>query len=243
MLKKNSLKRILALLCQKLQGNTMSNETDEISNFNFISPHKSTSGRKFQIVDLSLPYQPEEMGEPQYSIIPSIGSDFVEGQNVTHRLYISEQARKQIFRHIGWGKNIADNQVEQGGIMVGHAFVDKEKGLTVGVVRQAFTGQSARGSGAYLELSHQTWKEMVDQVDEFLDANPSEDFQIIGWYHTHPNGLSVFMSGTDRATQSRMFAEIWQFAIVLNPHKQIWRAFYGKDAVECKGFMLAYTGT
>lgn len=237
-LKRISVKGILALLYQKPQNKTMSNETKKTISADVIATKKIVASKKFQIIDLSPPHQLAEKPEPQYVATSTIESDFIEGQNITHRLFISGQARKQIFEHIGWGRNTVENRVEQGGIMVGQAFTDKEKGHIFGVVKQAITGQSARGSAAYLELSHQTWKEMIDQVDELLDTNPDEGLQIIGWYHTHPNGLSVFMSGTDRATQSRLFYQDWHFAIVLNPHKQIWRTFHGKDAVECKGFMV-----
>ena len=57
--------------------------------------------------------------------------------------------------------------------------------------------------------------------------------QVIGWYHTHPGGLSVFMSGTDRATQRRHFSADWHFALVLNPHRQSIRAFHGPECLEC----------
>lgn len=46
------------------------------------------------------------------------------------------------------------------------------------------------------------------------------------------------MSGTDRTTQQRLFGNDWQFAIVLNPHKKIWRAFYGANSSGCRGYVL-----
>ena len=87
-------------------------------------------------------------------------------------------------------------------------------------------------------MNHATWKKMIDRVDMMLDSNPNKDLQIIGWYHTHPNQLDVFMSETDVGTQMRFFSNDWQFAIVLNPHKKLWRAFHGKNAEECKGFLI-----
>jgi proteasome lid subunit RPN8/RPN11 len=98
---------------------------------------------------------------------------------------------------------------------------------------------SAKGSSVHLEMTHDTWKEMLDSADKLLEQSPQRELQIIGWYHTHPNGLQVFMSGTDRDTQSRMFAHDWQFAVVLNPQKQRWRAFFGHTARECKGYVIA----
>lgn len=61
--------------------------------------------------------------------------------------------------------------------------------------------------------------------------------RVIGWYHTHPNNLGVFMSGTDQRTQATFFSANWQFAIVLNPHRLQWKAFAGEQATECPGFV------
>jgi proteasome lid subunit RPN8/RPN11 len=79
---------------------------------------------------------------------------------------------------------------------------------------------------------------MIDKLDLINEDNQEDELQVIGWYHTHPGRLSVFMSGTDLNTQSKMFSMVWQFAIVLNPQKQLWRAFSGSKAKECKGYML-----
>ena len=199
-----------------------------------------TLTRKFEITELSKVYEPEEKEHSEFNTISYLDSSFSGNENIRHTLYIGKQSREQIFSHIGWGENFPKNQVEQGGIMLGHSFIDKKKNLIYGVVKHAITGESARGSAAYLALNHQTWKEIIDQVDELLDTNPEENYQVIGWYHTHPNSLSVFMSGTDKATQSHIFNKIWQFAIVLNPQKKIWRAFFGENSIECQGFMMLH---
>jgi proteasome lid subunit RPN8/RPN11 len=164
-------------------------------------------------------------------------SDY-ELSKTNHELYISMQAMNQIKNHIEWGEGTHNNQVEQGGILLGHVYKDSVKEIFFGIVEEAIAGKSAKGSGAYLEMDHTTWKEMIDYADNILDSNPQKNLQIIGWYHTHPNGLSVFMSGTDRSTQSRMFSNDWQFAVVLNPHKKVWRVFHGHDSKECKGFVF-----
>lgn len=194
--------------------------------------------KKFEIIETSPPYNPDEAEEINMSADIYITSDFNEDQDISHRLYINEEAKNQIFQHIGWAQKTTGNVFEQGGILLGTCIFDKKEKITYGIVERAVPGKSARGHAAYLELNHQAWKEMIDYVDELLDNKPEVNLQIVGWYHTHPNSLGVFMSGTDRATQRRMFGQSWQFAIVLNPHKQIWKAFHGKNSEECKGFML-----
>jgi proteasome lid subunit RPN8/RPN11 len=199
---------------------------------------KITMAKKFKVKNAALPYQPKEQPEPAFTIIEDVNSDCHEQVCTTHKLYLKQEAMHQIARHIGWGEETAFNQVEQGGILLGQVFKDSEAGLTYGVVHRAVAGASAKGSSAYLEMTHETWKEMLDSVNKILVAEPEEALQIIGWYHTHPNHLSVFMSTTDQATQRRLFAYDWQFAMVLNPQKTIWRAFFGGDAQECPGFMV-----
>lgn len=154
------------------------------------------------------------------------------------KIFLNKDTQDQIWHHIGWGKRTDQNIVEQGGILLGHVYQDPRTGVQFAIVKKAIPGKSAKGTSAYLEMGHEVWKEMIEMVDNYLDANPNYNIQIIGWYHTHPNSLDVFMSGTDRNTQGLYFYKDWHYAIVLNPHKQIWKAFYGKNAIECEGFFL-----
>ena len=66
----------------------------------------------------------------------------------------------------------------------------------------------------------------------------SSSLRVVGWYHTHPNGLDVFMSGTDRDTQRALFPGAAQFALVLNPHRRLWRAFRGADSDPCHAAVI-----
>lgn len=150
-------------------------------------------------------------------------------------LYIKPAAKKQIFDHIQWGHLKATNKSEQGGILLGKVFRDKKSENVVGVVEEVVEADSARGSATYLEIDHETWHQMIKRADALLEHEHLSDLQIIGWYHTHPNSLDVFMSGTDKNTQRLHFNQNWHFAIVLNPHREIWKAFNGADAVECLG--------
>ncbi|MEN6320831.1 MAG: hypothetical protein ABFD82_19015 [Syntrophaceae bacterium] len=190
--------------------------------------------KSFQIIKFNPPYKPIIKQLPNFRALAS--SDF-RGRCLTHRLLLRQKATKQIFAHIQWGLGTSENKVEQGGLLVGHALQDAD-GLTYGLVEEAIAGESAQGTSAYLRMNHGTWKNMIDRVDTILDNNPDDSLQIIGWYHTHPNHLDVFMSSTDRATQSRMFPNHWQFAVVLNPHKKIWRVFHGSDVEECQGYFV-----
>ncbi|WLE95797.1 MAG: Mov34/MPN/PAD-1 family protein [Candidatus Electrothrix communis] len=189
--------------------------------------------KTFQIVNSAPAYQPSSQVTPFHKEgFPSS----IRMDHGTHELYIQSEAKQKIFRHIGWDNSSYENSVEQGGILLGHVFRDQERSIIYGTVEDIVTGASARGTNAYLELDHTAWKQMIDDVDKL---HAESGLQIIGWYHTHPNNLDVFMSDTDRATQSRIFSQPWQFAVVLNPHRGIWRVFHGADSLECFGIMLA----
>lgn len=195
--------------------------------------------KKFEIISDDPPYQPQERVMPSFKTIERLGSNCETADPMGHRLYLTGEAMSHIGSHIGWGQMTQHNCIEQGGILLGQVFRDSMNGVTYGVADAAVAGLSARGSSVHLEMTHDTWKEMLASVDQLLEQSPQRDLQVIGWYHTHPNGLQVYMSGTDRETQGRLFAHDWQFAIVLNPQKERWRAFFGHAAQECQGYVIA----
>ncbi|WLE95796.1 MAG: hypothetical protein QTN59_14050 [Candidatus Electrothrix communis] len=198
-----------------------------------------SSQKKFEIINCTAPYRPQTKSEPNFQKITRFSSDFYEGREVTYRLYFTAKARKNLFQHINWEKKTEANKVEQGGLLLGEVSHDNEKGILYGIVHEVIPGAEAKGWSTYLEISHSVWKEMIDHTDRLIEEdNESRELQILGWYHTHPNNLGVFMSDTDLTTQRLIFPENWQYAVVLNPHTRIWKVFVGKDAQECGGFMI-----
>jgi proteasome lid subunit RPN8/RPN11 len=193
---------------------------------------------RFVIDKIIPPYRPILKKEENLPLNAQFNSFVQEGSDKKRKISLTKKAFDVIMSHIAWAEKTKENVVEQGGILIGHVYYDSEKDLTYAIALDAVAGHGARGTSAYLEFNHEVWKEMIDKADIFLDAQPEPKPQIIGWYHTHPNELSVFMSGTDLRTQQTLFCEDWQYAIVLNPHRKIWRAFYGMYARECAGFML-----
>ena len=162
-----------------------------------------------------------------------------QSNNITTSLVITQKAKEDIFSHIEWGNKIAvDNKVEQGGILLGKVYKDSQLNIQYGIVEKAIYSLSSNGNQVYLEMNHEAWSSMLDQADLYIDVNPDENLQVIGWYHTHPNNLDVFMSHTDINTQRNYFSQPWHYALVLNPQKEIWRAFVGSDAKECKGQII-----
>ncbi len=217
----------------------VSNRNVQVQNdpkFQLMPSSQSPKKAKFEIKESKAPYSPAARKKTDLQIVYAFNSDFRREQNYSleYEFYLTMNAFEVIKYHIGWGRQTHENVVEQGGILLGHAFRNPDTGVVYAIAEQAIPGRLAIGSPGYLQVTHETWKEMLDDVDRL-----GTQLQVIGWYHTHPNDLNVFMSGTDRTTQKRLFGNDWQFAIVLNPHKQIWRAFYGADSRECRGYVLA----
>lgn len=207
-----------------------------------ISQDNTASKKKFSIHQ-EIAFDPVKKRLPYYDVESSLDS-LTDSLQSRSRIYISPSAREHIFSHIRWGDlNATETRSEQGGLLLGNIYYDEEAELYYGIAERGIPGRSAQGTATYLEMTHETWREMIDNVDRLLSAEEHKDLQIIGWYHTHPNELDVFMSGTDMNTQRNYFNQEWHFAIVLNPQKRIWKAFSGPRSLECKGFFLATGGS
>ncbi len=134
--------------------------------------------------------------------------------------------------HLGWGKRTDRNVVEQAGLLVGHRYLDPN-GEAFAIVEHVLEAQFGESSSGAITLTHETWFDLLNRLDALPVPDGATAWQIIGWYHTHPNTLPVFMSGTDRRTQRDFFAGPEYFAFVLNPHTRLWAAFRGGDCEEC----------
>jgi proteasome lid subunit RPN8/RPN11 len=200
-------------------------------------PSEQRANKKmFVIENVSVAYQPRKGEEPYRR--PDVVLESGSTRNAPYVLVIEAPARRAIFEHIGWNGVRAENNVEQGGILLGEV-IETPGGRFFGIAKKALPGLGGRGSSTYLQLDHSAWKAMYDQVDELTHLDGSGN-QIIGWYHTHPRNLGVFMSGVDMNTQRTMFSRPWQFAVVLNPHRHLWKVFCGADAKECPGYFLKH---
>jgi hypothetical protein len=155
------------------------------------------------------------------------------------KLYLTSDAFAAIKRHIGWGLRTGDNGVEQGGLLIGHIHLDPDTAELFVVVKHVLEARASQSTPIYIEMDHGTWIDLLRRFDALALPDDGSPWRIVGWYHTHPNDLAVFMSGTDRETQRDLFAGPERFALVFNPHRQLWKAFQGADCVECTAVALA----
>lgn len=153
-------------------------------------------------------------------------------------LLMTETARREMFEFIQW-KNMKTqaNRNEQGGLMAGiHCSVPGYEGK-VCIVRHVFPLHEASSSSGYLDASASDWGAAYARMDQ-LSAQLGERLEPLGWFHTHPNDLPIFMSGTDRFTQKKIFGGEYSYAVVLNPHTGRWGAFRSDDAHDACCVML-----
>ena len=143
------------------------------------------------------------------------------------------KATKQLQKFIDWGRGTERNTIEQQGILLGSIY---QTPTGYSAVVEAVLLSEATGNRVYVESTHSQWSKMDNQMDE-LNVGRERKLMKLGWWHTHPN-MPIFMSGTDRETQSLYFCKDWQFAVVLNPQAKTWGAFIGEQAVSCEGYFM-----
>lgn len=173
-------------------------------------------------------YEPKQWNEPFHfeGKMPNPQDD------ERHYLILSDRALSRLHDSLDWGRRTRRNVVEQGGVLVGRVAMHKNE--IYNFVQDVIVANTA-GSPAFVEFTTGMWAEMQDELSAINDTLPAEDrLVLVGWFHTHPNGLSVFMSGTDKTTQRISFSQAWQASLVMNPHTNTYRAFFGEKSIEGK---------
>ena len=145
-------------------------------------------------------------------------------------LLILDGAVDEILSFIEWGKYTKHNYTEVCGFMIGHHYYDERKKIYYSEVEKVFTE-------AFLQLSTDSMFTIDQQLYIYNKENES-NCKFIGWFHTHPNSLSVFMSSTDLLTQTRFFSDDLGYAVVINPHRQLWKAFRSVRCYDTKCAMV-----
>ena len=165
-------------------------------------------------------------------------SDNFASAAISHKLIIKNETVREIFDFIEWDTGQRDDmRVEQGGILLGKRYYDSEKDIHFTVVSKVITAEDAIGSSGFLEITRECWRVMHDKKDEF-NSQTGENAIIVGWFHTHPNALSCFMSGTDRNTQNLFFHGDTTYSVVINPQRHLLKAFRSKECYSTQAFIV-----
>jgi proteasome lid subunit RPN8/RPN11 len=107
-----------------------------------------------------------------------------------------------------------DHTTERIGILTGRPYTKSSNGQLLLCVDDIH----ATNTRAVIQKS--AWKDVWARLSVTVES------RIVGWYHSHP-GYGVFLSATDRATQSLWFAQEWKVAIVVDPVRGEYQAFTG----------------
>jgi proteasome lid subunit RPN8/RPN11 len=126
------------------------------------------------------------------------------GSTVPLRVNFARRAYAELTAH---AKESVDAEV--GGVLVGEVCEDGD-GIFLDV-RAVIRAMAAREARAHITFTHDTWT----QIHATLD-NSYPDFQIVGWYHTHP-GFGVEFSAMDRFIQENFFSGRAQIAFLTDP--------------------------
>lgn len=189
----------------------------------------------FRTLNVSNEFIPESADTPLFENKICSSSSPANGRN--GKIFFMPSALKDLDEHISWGQNLRENLVEQGGYMLGNVYRDSLTGTLFAIVLRLVPVYGAEGTPTYLYMGTDASFDATIRENEIIQEN-NNSLRRVGWYHTHPGSLSVFMSGTDRKTQTKCYYNEWQFAVVLNPQKQIWRGFRGKEVTEVDCIMV-----
>lgn len=156
-----------------------------------------------------------------------------------NRIIVFPYATQKIFDYIGWGIRDGKNHNEMGGFLLGRYFKDTVQKLMITIVEDAVPAVHAIGTAGTLNIPPEDLLQAHEKLEVWNREKENEKkLQLVGWFHTHPNSLDVFMSGTDQYTQSQLFREENAIAIVMNPHRKIWKCFRAEHCFDTKAEFL-----
>jgi proteasome lid subunit RPN8/RPN11 len=100
-------------------------------------------------------------------------------------------------------------EAEVCGVLVGEICED-DAGRFVDI-HAVIPGDAAREARAHVTFTHETWNRIHAAIDKDF-----REFQIVGWYHTHP-GFGVEFSTMDRFIQQNFFPAKTQVGFLTDP--------------------------
>ncbi len=158
-------------------------------------------------------------------------------------LILTPEAAKEMMDYFRWGERHPNNVFEQQAGLAGYVFKDPGTGLFTAVVETVIptiaknrTPVGARLSAedaAAVQSEVNIMNRNLKHVPEFGTFTHQGDMIIVGWVHSHPNDLGVFLSGTDMETHRANYGQCKDglgVSMVVNPHRRITRAFGGPAA-------------
>ena len=137
-------------------------------------------------------------------------------------IFVSRPILNKIVTHLK-----SNVKVEQGGLLLGQAFVDAALGTYLLRIHDALPAPDGIETPTFFGYTTATWQTLTPQI-----AQMRADWTLIGSYHSHPD-MGVFLSETDLDTQEDVFSADWQIALVVDPVRGEIGFFTGRDGRPC----------
>ena len=130
---------------------------------------------------------------------------------------LSYFAKKKIHKHL------IQNRNELGGLLLGKVYkINRLVGIRyVTVVHNSVPSIEFVATPISISIGTDVW--------DFAHKYKKQDYDVVGWYHSHP-GIGAFFSSTDRNTQSHFFKEPFQLGYVEDPYRREYMWFCGGDS-------------
>jgi proteasome lid subunit RPN8/RPN11 len=110
---------------------------------------------------------------------------------------------------------MSDMDNEVGGWLLGKWRTDKETNKQFIIVDTILPAQNTVSRSTYLTFTQQSQVDLRNHLDEKYP-----DKELVGWFHTHPR-MGVFLSSYDTWLHQHFFPEMWQVALVIEPHSGV----------------------
>jgi len=159
----------------------------------------------------------------------------------------SPQATSDIISHFAWGKTHPLNVFEQQAGLVGHLFKtdDPSKSKFIVVVEYIVPMFPDNRNTVAVNTGNEELTKMYKEIKTInQNANASKystlkdygEYIFLGIVHSHPNGLDVFMSGTDMETHREWHPsrDAYGLSMVINPHRRLKVVYGGPDVIKTK---------
>jgi proteasome lid subunit RPN8/RPN11 len=133
-------------------------------------------------------------------------------------IFLDRRTADAIERHA-----LSDTSVELGGILLGKECVDPATSQPFVWITQSLEAKHYANTQASFTYTHDSWEEITRERDRL-----HPDFDIVGWYHTHPS-FGIFLSHHDLFIHQHFFAQPLQVAYVVDPINQSRGFFQWRD--------------
>jgi proteasome lid subunit RPN8/RPN11 len=145
-------------------------------------------------------------------------------------IFLDRRAADAIERHA-----LSDTSVELGGILLGKECLDLQTGQPFVWISHSLEAKHYANTQASFTYTHDSWEEITRHRDQKFP-----DFDIVGWYHTHPS-FGIFLSHHDLFIHQHFFSQALQVAYVVDPINQTRGFFQWRDGgmAQVGGFFLA----